>query len=464
MLTVRAKPYAEYFGFGSAETPARSHDVSPYYTHRGFFQPIGILLILGAALAFGMVSFDGPRHFEAAVFISLGALMALNYRRTRSQAEGLSLSRTAPAVCRETDEIEVLVEVSNRGRHPVEDLVLIDRFSGSALSVRTAESPGPIHPGENRRIRYRTRCDGGMGRQRFGPLTALVTDPLGVFEFQVSEDEPLEIKVRGAAEPIPPLPVRSSASSFTYGAYQTAQAGSSEIFRGIREYHRGDSLRHICWKLSSRHQNLLVKEFERSANADVSIVLNMDAEAHVGLKTQSTWHYAKRAALSVAAQQLWAGNSVQLVAKGLDVPFGKGRQHESLLTAALSDAAPLVDPRAPHILDGIASRVPPGSTLIYVTPVHGQDFAKRIEQLLRLRVFDLQILCVLVEIDPFILATWLMDQSDSAPFVMPPLERSLNGQRLLSARHRLAAAGIPAYVLRKDLPLSKSFLNAGRES
>ena len=459
MLTVRAKPYREYFGIGSDENPARGRNSSLYYTNRGFFQPIGFLAVIFAVLAWGAIFLDGSRHFMAAGFFALAALTIRNYRRTRLQAEGLRLSREAPVVCRENDEIEVSLLIFNDGPLPVDDLVLIDRFSGSADSVRTVESATSIPPGESRYLRYLTRCDGGMGRQRFTPLTALVTDPLGVFEFQVVEDEPLEIKVRGAAEIIPALPVRGSASSFTYGAYQTMQAGSSEIFRGIREYHRGDSLRHICWKLSSRHQNLLVKEFERSADADVSIVMNMDPDAHVGVKTQSTWHYAKRAALSVAAQQLRAGNSVQLITKVLNVPFGKGRQHEDLLISALSDVAPLTGTQSTDILDGIAGRIPYGSTLFYVTPVHGSEFSKRIDTLLRLRVFDIQILCVLVEIDPFIMATWLIDQP-SMPVLLPPIGGSKNGQSLLEAQQRLSAAGIPAYVLRKDLPLPRSFLNA----
>lgn len=44
-----------------------------------------------------------------------------------------------------------------------------------------------------------------------------------------------------------------------------ARITGGDEFAGLREYHVGDPIRHVAWKASARHDQLLVREFDRAA-------------------------------------------------------------------------------------------------------------------------------------------------------------------------------------------------------
>ncbi len=76
--------------------------------------------------------------------------------------------------------------------------------------------------------------------------------------------------------------------------------------------------------------------------------------------------------------------------------------------SAVSEAKPLAAAGgADSLLDGLASRVPYGSTLQSTClPPTAKGFAGRLEKLIRLRVFDVQLTLRLHRSpDPFVLAT-----------------------------------------------------------
>src|SRR5262249_12683959 len=140
-------------------------------------------------------------------------------------------------------------------------------------------------------FKIRRKCDAGMGIKEFGPMIAVVTDPLGLFEFQVVDDDLDRIEIFPKLEPIPEIPMAGSENSFLFGLYDVRTRGGSVNFIGIRDYVAGDSLRHISWRLSAKYSKLLVKEFEKSVNTDVSVVLNMDGREHMGQHSESTWEF-----------------------------------------------------------------------------------------------------------------------------------------------------------------------------
>ncbi len=490
MRTVRSKPWSEYFSTGPR--PRRSLatiDASPYYTRRRINHPLLVFLfvivgcagflpaflrivssifLLGLSVIVAPLGFyfispasaapGSERLFAPSAALALAAFLAYQYWRTRAVARGLRLKRRAPASCAEGAELEVELEVVNAGKIWADGIVLIDRFTGAARAARTAEIDGAIAPGTSRRVSQRIVCDGGMGRHRLGPLSALVCDPFGLFEFEVVEDEPWEVVVSPPPEPLPALPVRPSDGSVAYGPYQAPLSGASEIWRGIREYQRGDSLRHICWKLSSRHQHLLVKEFERSVNAEVSLIVNMDARFHAGAKERSTWELAKHAAVGVIDQQIGVGNEVQLISDGARVPFGKGARHEALLLSTLRDLQPVFGIADGGLLDRVSGLIPRGSTAIYVAPTVGRDYPGHLDKLLRLRVLNVQVMCLLVEFKPFISDAW---RENNPAVALMAAEAGAERRALENTRLRLTAAGVPCYILSPDVPLAASLLRPG---
>lgn len=87
---------------------------------------------------------------------------------------------------------------------------------------------------------------------------------------------------------------------------------------GVREYHAGDSQRHINWKVSAHTQQLLVKRFQPAISLETAILLNLhNADYH-----QGDWRYhtewAIVTAASLAAHLIGQRQPVGLITNGVD--------------------------------------------------------------------------------------------------------------------------------------------------
>ncbi len=103
------------------------------------------------------------------------------------------------------------------------------------------------------------------GLLRPGRLTLFTRYPLGL----VYAWAYLELDVRCIVYPrpaAPGLPLPPPAMSAGAGS---ERGRGQEDFAGMRQYHVGDSPRHIAWKLAARDQGLLTKQFSGHAEAEL---------------------------------------------------------------------------------------------------------------------------------------------------------------------------------------------------
>jgi len=103
------------------------------------------------------------------------------------------------------------------------------------------------------------------GLLRPGRLTLFTRYPLGlVYAWAYLElDLRCVIYPRPASPGLPlPLPAISAGAGNERGTGQ-------EDFSGLRQYHLGDSPRHIAWKLAARDQGLLTKQFSGQTEAEL---------------------------------------------------------------------------------------------------------------------------------------------------------------------------------------------------
>lgn len=103
------------------------------------------------------------------------------------------------------------------------------------------------------------------GILRPGRLTLFARYPLGLFyAWSYLEPDTRCVVYPRPASPGLPLPPASSSS----GAGAEHGQGQ-EDFSGLRQYHIGDSPRHIAWKVAARDQGLLTKQFTGRADTEL---------------------------------------------------------------------------------------------------------------------------------------------------------------------------------------------------
>jgi uncharacterized protein (DUF58 family) len=185
------------------------------------------------------------------------------------------------------------------------------------------------------------------GRYDLGTVVATSTDPFGFFTRRRTLGEAHDILVYPATLD---LPLFKSVSFNEFGlsaGYQSISQLSSNA-SSVREFYSGDSLSRIHWPSTAHTGRLMVKMFDvdRSSNAakTVWIVLDMQAQAHVGGGNESTEEYAVNVAASLVKKHLDAGMRVGLLASGdrfYNISPDRGEEHlwRLLETLAVARAA-----------------------------------------------------------------------------------------------------------------------------
>jgi uncharacterized protein (DUF58 family) len=103
------------------------------------------------------------------------------------------------------------------------------------------------------------------GVLRPGRLTLFTRYPLGLYYAWAYVD--LDLRCIVYPRPAPPgMPMPPAAASPGAGA---ERGQGQEDFSGMRQYHRGDSPRHIAWKAAARDQALLTKQFTGHAETEL---------------------------------------------------------------------------------------------------------------------------------------------------------------------------------------------------
>jgi uncharacterized protein (DUF58 family) len=134
----------------------------------------------------------------------------------------------------------------------------LDPFRVATLT----DAPAPnMHPNEE--------CDVGVqltplrrGLLRFKNVTIARPDPLGLFRGFVKVPAPQTVLILPKRYPLPPIALPGTMKYQEGGVALASSVGQSEEFVALRDYRRGDPLRHIHWRSWAKTGEPVVKEFE----------------------------------------------------------------------------------------------------------------------------------------------------------------------------------------------------------
>lgn len=403
MIRIERKPLQDYFLRRKQQLIWRT-DVSVFDSRRYLSHPSVAAVLLFVLLAIGSI-------FSRVSFVLLLTellMLAGLYLHTLFVARKVVVKRVLPRkTLREHDVAEVIVEIQNRSGFSISGLLVEDVFG---LTKESLVKLAPHQIAANSMVRhpYKRVCDAGMGTHKVGPLTVRITDPIGIFEFRIIEDAIQEAEVYPFVDRIPDVHVVPSSQSSRYGNYEVASRGLSVNFSGVRPYSKGDSLRHIAWKLSMRGQGLFVKEFEKVVNCDVNIVLNLSPQWQVGRGPTSTWEAAKDVSLSLIQQQLDVGNSVAFYSEDSFIEPGSGSDHFHYLAKHVASLKPTypgggeglpIDPKP--VLGKYRDFYARGSNVFYITPYNIGEFKRSESWLRRLQAEGFHVTCVFIDTNTY---------------------------------------------------------------
>lgn len=111
-----------------------------------------------------------------------------------------------------------------------------------------------------------------------GPATHRRTDPLGLVRRQVRWGSPVQLYVR---------PRMAALDAMTTGFLSEQEGVPSDrvsmndlAFHALREYVRGDDLRHVHWRSSARAGQLLIRQYHQTRRNHATVVLDDDRASY----------------------------------------------------------------------------------------------------------------------------------------------------------------------------------------
>jgi uncharacterized protein (DUF58 family) len=273
------------------------------------FTPAGALLI-GAVIVMGGIGVDTNQAIAYQGFVLLWAILAVAFVWSFRKAPLFKAERILPRVGTAGQPLKYSLAVTNPGR--------ADQFSITAQEdlgdPRPAfpEFANTPEPGERKRnpfdrffrfyrwmwltdlkqiaesdpakvdaVKAGRTIDVAMtlkparrGHLRLRGLVFAVTDPFGFCRSYSRWEAPQSVLILPKRYVLPQINLGGASEYHPGGVSLASSVGESEEFMSVREYRRGDPLRHIHWKSTSKTGKLIVKEFQNEFFVRQALVLD----------------------------------------------------------------------------------------------------------------------------------------------------------------------------------------------
>jgi len=242
---------------------------------------------------------------------TVGAVLFIGFLWARSMAHGVSAKRQLLSVAMQVgDELEERIFLENTSTLPILWAEFVDHANlpgYNVASVRATEMLG------SRRWTARTICS-NRGVYQLGPWELRLGDPFGLFLVRHIYTEIQEILVY---PPLAQLPRHLLPTSGAIGEHRPLhQALNANTVNAIspRPYQPGDPLRHLHWPTTARRDEPYIKNFEPEATSTVWLILDLDADVHLGSGIDSSVETMVILAASLAHELLHRRLAVGLLA------------------------------------------------------------------------------------------------------------------------------------------------------
>jgi uncharacterized protein (DUF58 family) len=171
------------------------------------------------------------------------------------------------------------------------------------------------------------------GLMELGPIAVQGGDPFGIFSLTrwlPLADELLVLPGWVLMNGLPSIPSRLGNRQ---QEHLISKEGHSHEFLGTRPYSEGDSLRGVHWPLTAKHDQLIVRQYQREVEEEMLVILDADRDADIGIGAENAFEYLVTLTLSLANAASDLGRPWILVVAGKEIRKITHQSKEPLLQA-----------------------------------------------------------------------------------------------------------------------------------
>jgi uncharacterized protein (DUF58 family) len=320
--------------------------------------------------------------------------------------------------------IDANLAVQNNGLETVHLFINENIHEGMKITDGELSRWMALRPGESAELNYAFTAT--RGNFSWNSIRTVVSDPLGLIETEILLPASATIQVRPPVKKFKAISLRPHSTVHSPGSIPAHLGGSGTDFFGVREYHSGDPLRSLDWRLTARHpRKFFTKEFEQEEIAEIGLILDARQSTNLQIGEESLFEHCVGATASLAETFLHQGHRVSLFVFGKTMSnvfpgYGKVQLHR--IMSCLSRAKVETEERASAHLDFLPIRMFPSHALIIIisslTSVDRPLFQ-------RLRAYGYQALLVSPDVIDFAYPTLAQDINTRLAIRAARLERRL---------------------------------------
>jgi uncharacterized protein (DUF58 family) len=205
--------------------------------------------------------------------------------------------------------VEVIITITNEGRNSVcfftSDLLQEGmNITEGSLSLYTA-----LKPGEETGYKY--IFESPRGRYNWDYIRIQSSDPFGCVTTETFSGSREEIFIQPLLKKYRPFILHPWKTLSSPGNIPTQMGGSGTDFRGIRDYHPGDPLKSLDWRLTARYPHkFFTREFIQEKTTEIMIILDGRSKMEMVSGKESIFEAEVNACASLSEMFLHQGYCV----------------------------------------------------------------------------------------------------------------------------------------------------------
>ena len=296
--------------------------------------------------------------------------------------KGLVISREFGSRFAMGAETEVRIHIQNASNRPA-TLMVKDEYPPQMVLSGLREGRIDIDAQSTATLIYTVKPL-RRGRFEFGLTAVRFRSKYRLIWCQTNVSEPATVKVypnmrRAREAELKALGARSVVSSHR----KTSWRGEGREFESMRDYVRGDELRHISWTATARRGKLTTRQYQIERDQTILIALDAGRLMTARIEQETKLDSAVHATLALFSAAARAGDNAGLVVFGRRIksylPPGRGRDHIEAALEALHAVEPeMIEPSYPHAFEFIAANSKRRALVVLLTDLVDEEGSKEL--------------------------------------------------------------------------------------
>ena len=228
------------------------------------------------------------------------------------------------------------------------------------------------------------------GRYEFGKVAIRFLSRLGLVWCQTELAEPESVKVYPNMRRAREMELKAlGAQSFLAVQRRAVRRGEGREFESMRDYVRGDELRHISWTATARRSKLTTRQYQIERDQTVVIALDGGRLMTGRIDNETKFDTAIHASLALMSACAKAGDNCGLAVFGRRVkkylPPKRGIEHIDAVLETLHDLEPeMVEPSYARAFQFISSNLKKRAFVVILTDLVDKESSKELITSLKL--------------------------------------------------------------------------------